>query len=281
MVVTGDAVVIRPYDSVTGYLVRDGEVAEPLAGLLALPGPAMPGPDPNHVWVVQGATEGMASEVSGDVQPPASTQDAVSPAHLVLVDLAGEPTGETIDLPDIGGVNPGYQLQPDGAGLALFQWVGGIYRLDTDGPHLLTHGQVLATGPTTAVFYECDETAHCAANAIDRTTGERRTLPSIMNSMIFLMVGITSPDGRWAAMLDPSSMSVKVIDLQTGATEAPAVTINSMYYGGVPAMAFSPDGRYLLAAAETGVAVIDTASGRALGTLPVPQLTGLAVRPIG
>lgn len=274
VVVTDDATVIRPYDSVAGYLVRDGGVAEPLTGLLAGGGPVLPGPDAGSVWVMQNVIQDRS-----DV----GTQDAMPPGKLVLVDLDGSPIGPVIDLPDTGGIDLGNPARSDGAGLVLFGWFSGTYLLKPDGPHLLTHGQMLATGPAALLFYDCDDVLRCNGIVVDRATGERRAVPGFTSLPSYLVMGITSLDGRWAAVFSPSAMSMTLVNLETGAMTIPSVNLSpgSESYTGSPAMAFSPDGRYLLIARMTGVEVIDTASGLSVGMLPVPHLTAFATRPLG
>ena len=76
-VTDAEGALIRPVDSVPGYLIPDGEPAREAPGALGAGGPAFPGPDPRHLWV------------------PSSTSDDL----MVLVGMDGRRTGPSIAAP--------------------------------------------------------------------------------------------------------------------------------------------------------------------------------------
>lgn len=73
---------------------------------------------------------------------------------------------------------------------------------------LVTHGVLLAAGPTGYVVYECGNQPGCSAVAIDRKTGTRRTsgdqsLASARPADI--VAGQLSPDGSCAVYIQAPS----------------------------------------------------------------------------
>lgn len=282
--VTADTAVIRPFDLTQGFAVPDGKIAQPLGGLLSR-GVVLPGPDPDHVWTVTGGGVETGTWGASSARVTAGASVAVTPdagPMLVLVDAQGNLAGPVIDLPETGGMNPDYAVHPDGAGYVLFDGVGGTYSLHPDGTHLVTHGQVLATGPVTMVVYECDDAARCQTVAIDRATGKRRPLSANLAADT-TGVGVTSPDGTRAALLNRSTGKLTLANL---ASEAPT---RSFVVGPIDVptvedsnlLAFTPDGRYLLATGGTHLEVFDVAAGSPAGALPVPPLSAIAIRPAG
>jgi len=118
LVVGRHEVLVHGWDSGGGWLVRDGQPARKLPGLLAAAGPAMPGPNPCQVWVQ-----------TGDEQHQ----------KMTLVGLDGRSTGVSLPI-QYGGA--------DGAGYLLATMVGGTYDARLDGLYRITSGVVLAAGPT-------------------------------------------------------------------------------------------------------------------------------------
>ena len=265
-VVTSNSVVLRSMDDVESYLVPDGKRATPLTGLLGRPTRVLPGPDAGHVWVVS------------------SSDQQRGHTSLMLVDTAGKPTGPRIDLPDALDGAGGYSVSPDGAGYALVQGLGGVYDARPDGVHLVTHGQVVAVGPTALLVYDCNDTARCSASVIDSRTGTRHTVPGLsVPSDPFPVAGPISPDGAYAAIvgLTPGQPTVELINLRTGRTHDLKVGLGGQFgTDALSQLAFTPDSRYLLVAGTVGVSPVDTSTGRALDPLPVPPMSAIAVRAV-
>jgi hypothetical protein len=291
---TSGAALVRPFDHTQGFAIPDGKIAEPLGGLMASGSVVLPGPDLNQVWTVmppgtvQGSwaagarTPGAGEAASGTNTVSPDTIGEAVPARLVLVDAQGNPAGAVIPLPETGGMNPDYAVHPDGAGSVLFDGVGGTYRLHPDATRLVTHGRVLATGPQSMVVYECDDAARCQTVVIDRATGKRRPLTTSLAEDT-TGIGVTSPDGTRAALLNRSTGKVTLADLVTesstrsfivGPIDVPTVEDSNL-------LAFSPDGRYLLATDGTRLEVFDVAAGSPAVALPVPPLSAIAIRPAG
>lgn len=253
-----DWAMLRPLDVVPGYLVRDGQRARPLGGALALFGPALPGPDPQHVWV---------STESGQI------------GRLMLVDADGKRAGASIAVP----VTLNGYAQTDGAGYVLLQGVGGAYDARPDGLRRVTTGMVLAAGPTHWLTYECDERYRCETVVIDRGTGARHSIDMAV-AQAYGVTGVISPTGTAAALIkiDPTSEampeSFHLIQLASGKERRLAIPKDSDMQDGT--MAWSPDGRWLFVLAGGTLYSVDAATGN-VGDLGVrlPQLTQLAVRP--
>jgi hypothetical protein len=223
LVVGPHEVLVHGWDSGGGWLVRDGRPATKLPGLLANAGPALPGPEPDQVWVQ-----------TGDEQHQAMT----------LVGLNGRSIGPSLPVPYAGS---------DGAGYLLATMVGGTYNLRADGLRRVTTGVVLAVGPTGWLAEECDDRHHCTLNAIDRQSGERRVLGPTRDDDF--TNGLISPDGALAAMAGPTDASgvtaLHLIDLRSGADHRMTVTVDTnagVGYGWV----WSPDSRWLFVADAAG-----------------------------
>jgi hypothetical protein len=261
LVVTASSAFIGSPGNSARYLVRDGRSAAVITDVNGQTQSLLPGPDANHVWdVVSDGTSGA----------------------LVLLDSIGNPTGTRIAIPAGLGATAWYRVTLDGAGYALTVGVGGTYDVRPDGVTLVTHGEVLAAGPTALLVYECDDQATCSTAVVDRRTGTRRPGPSIDPSSVGLFVqGVISPDGRFAALL--GIYGVTLFDLDSG-TERNVAQLQGYSIGNDAStmFAFSPDGRYLLIASQLGEVIpVETATGIALDPLPVPPMTVIAVRPGG
>jgi hypothetical protein len=257
-VVGRDWAMLRPLDVVQGYLVRDGQPARPLGGTLAHFGPALPGPDQQHVWVPTGNGQR---------------------GQLALVDADGNRAGASIAIP----VTLNSYAQTDGAGYVLLQGPGGVYDARPDGLRRVTTGTVLAAGPTHWLTYECDERYRCETVVIDRGTGARHTIDMAV-VQAYGATGVISPTGTAAALIkiDPTDgtmpASIHLIQLTSGKDRRLAIpTENDMQDG---TMAWSPDGRWLFVVAGGTVYAVDAAKGEIhdLG-VRLPHLTQLAVRP--
>jgi hypothetical protein len=251
-------VIIRPLDLVPGYAVPDGKPARQLTAGLSHGGPALPGPDPSHVWV----------------QP-------ADRSVMVLVGLDGKPTGVSIRIP--ADMNP--FPAPDDAGGLLLTGAGGAYDARPDGLHRITTGTLLALGPTRWLTRECDSNHHCATVLIDRTNGARHTLADLPGydlpglSSAGALPDVISPDGATAALVDPATARVHLLSLASGADHPLSVFYSRQAAPG-ETMVWSPDSRWLFVAeSNRRLAVIDahTRQLRDLGA-SLPQLSQLAIR---
>jgi hypothetical protein len=262
-VATRSAVVVRPYDTVPGYRVVDGRPAEALSGTLGRGGPVLPGPDPDHLWIVT-TSNGMDTS-------------------LDLVTADGGRAGVTIELPDALSATGGYSASPDGVGYALVTGVGGTYDVRPDRVRLITHGMVLAAGPVSFLVYECDDAGQCSTVAIDRESGQRREVPQLRPAPGFPVIhGTISPDGGFAALLTfgQTGPEVMLLDLRTGGTHTIPASLDGAFANDTSTfMAFTPDGRYLLLAGTSDVTPVETRTGRSLAPLSIPPVGVIAIRP--
>jgi hypothetical protein len=247
-------VIVRPMDSVPGYLIPDGQAAQPLSGELAHGGPVLPGPDGSTVWV-----------------PTATNQGS----EVTLVDTLGRPTGPTLAVPrDNSG-----QYLPDAKGYLIFDGTGGYYDVVPDGLHRITTGALIAAGPTKWLTLECDDQHRCATTVIDRRTGARRTLAVVTQP--FRPIGVISPDGTQAAITSTDLAGLTtthVVDLSNGADHPLSLPSNQSSDDGV--MVWSPDSRLLFVTTPSGMlyAVDAKTAQPAELDIELPPLTQLFVR---
>jgi hypothetical protein len=247
-----DRVIIRPYDKVPGYQVRDGRAPEVLPGALGVQGPALPGPDPDHVWV-----------------PTSAGQQSV----MTLVGLDGGAGGVPILIPDDFG-----SVSSDGAGYVVFYATGGVYDARPGGIHRITTGGLLATGPTSWLTYECDDQYRCASTVTNRATGARHVLNTPGDA--YGDGGVIAPDGSTAAVLAVDSAgtgTVHLLDLVSGADRSTGITLDPKHSFGAGSLVWSPDSRWLFVPGANGsVIVLDrrtmNTSGLGVRLPPVSEL---------
>ena len=224
-VVGPDRALVLSLDQIGGYSIVDGQPYQPLSDKFPLAGPALPGPDPTHIWI---------------------------PGHgntMVLVDFQGNPTGPIVTPPaDVG------LMSPDGAGYMLFYGVGGVYDVRPNGVTRITTGQLLATGPTGWVADECDAQFRCATTVINRSTGARHTIAPTSDQSS--QPGSMSPDGRTMAWFEGSGANgpvvLHLVDLASGADRATTVTVDPDQYYQDGLFAWSPDSSWLFTTNATG-----------------------------
>ena len=254
--------IVRSPDNVPGYLIPDGRPAQLITGPFANGGVLIPGPKPDQAWVMSGT--------SG--QPTAT-----------LVTLAGTPAGETIRF------NPRKELAteaaPDGHGylLVLANPPSGFYDV---GPTFVNRipDHVIAVGPTGWLVLACHR-KHCNNTVINPATHSHRVLPgrAIRNSAwSWPTLGAVSPDGSTAAVLDtknPSRLSLRLVNLQSGAVASVDVTIDPSAPN--ECLAWSPDSEWLfIATAQGKLVAVNAATRRVQGLgIQLPHITQLAVRP--
>lgn len=269
--VTDTAAIVLP-GSAGGdrFVVADGRPAAPAPRDLAAAGAVFPGTDGQHVWAARSP----------------SGQPVAAPGAMTLAEMTadGAATGVTIPIPEAISATAWFSLASDGAGHVLASGVGGVYDLHPEGARLVTHGQLLAKGPTGYLAWECDEAGNCAMVVIDRSDRARRTVPNLAFNVTSgsTAQGAISPDGRLAALFGfggPDGLAVNLIDLATGAFHTVSARPPHGYLDTTTTLlAFTPDSKYLLAATAAGVVPIDTASGLAGDPLPVPTLDTIAMR---
>lgn len=252
-IVTPGSALVRPLDFVAGYVVPDGLPAEH-APLVFSGGFTYPGPDPQHIWIVD--------------------QTNQTSTVMSLVDLDGNPTGTTIAVP------PGTWLTSDGAGYLLVSDTGGVYEARPEGLRRVTTGVVLAIGPTRWMVWECDDRHSCEASLIDRTNGVRSTFGNVSGDPTAPR-GVISPDGSVAALIGPTAQTadtLRLVDL---------VTITERSLKGVldprwsdQGMVFSPDSRWLFVIGGEGkLVVVDTRTAQIIELgVNLPPLRQLAIR---
>lgn len=247
-------VIIRPFDSVPGYVVQDGRVPRDSSGLLQPGGPLLPGPDANHLWVLTGT--GAQSE-------------------MALVGFDGRPTGVTLPVP---GDQNGIAVNSDGAGYPLVTDIGGVYDVRPGGMHRITTGVLVASGPTGFLAVECDDQHRCATSVIDRATGSRRTIGARID-LSLSGSGVISPDGSTAALLRVDG-SVHLLDLVSGVDHSARVSLDPDGAFLDNRFVWSPDSQWLFLAGPVGaVSIIDRHTMRAttLG-VSLPPIQQLAFR---
>lgn len=252
LVVPG-GVIVRPGDSVPGVMVRDGEAAQPLRGLLRQASFVLPGPD-GRVW----------------------TGSYDQERRVMLSDLRGRAVGPVSPSPVGWAVS-------DQAGNLLVTDVGGTYESRPSGMRRVTTGQVAAVGPHHYIVVECDEVHACSSLVLDRATGEKRRLGTADTGNA--ATGIVSPDGRYAVLTRwaaDGGATVQLQDLRTGRTRGLAEASPLSFDGTDGTAVWSPDSRHLFLAVEGHLAVVDPATARVTKpNLGLSGVTSIALRPGG
>lgn len=243
------AVVVRPLDTVPGFLVPDGRPARPLSRLLSNGGQILPGPA-GRLWM---------SDADG------------SQSTMTLTDVDGDPTGTVVRSPGA--------LSSDGSGGLLMTDVGGVWEVRADlAPHRITQGVVIAVGPHHYLAVNCDAEHRCSRYRYDKATDRPERLgPTDTDS---LPDGTLSPDGRFAALSTwnySGGATVTVQDLDSGRTVTTIETSGNSYLPGVAV--FSPDSRHLVGLRDGRIFVLDLRTGRtAVPDLDLPDLIELTAR---
>lgn len=250
------AVLLRSGGGVTSYLLPDAGRPHRLDGELANAPVVVPGPDPGSLWVMR-----------------ASASQTTS---LRLENFRGRPTPTRMRLP--AGFFP---QGPDGAGYVIASGPGGVYDARPGGLTRISHGALLAAGPSGWLARECDRHAHCGDVYIDRSSGSRHRLP-VDTSAYPTSAAAIAPGGHRAAFLNTQGSgnpAVVLMNLSTGARRT--MSLHLPMWARPGQLAWSPDGRWLFAAAG-GLRAIDTRTGR-VSMLPSIsgslRLSQVAIRP--
>lgn len=260
-IVGAHEVTIRPFDNVPGYVVPDGEPARPLAGVLgaAAPGPLLPGPRPGQTWVQTGNA---------------------AASSLQLIGSDGRSTGTAARLPP--NVAVPLNAVPDGRGDALVLGGNDLTYDATATRYWLVRATVLAVGPADWLGFACQGLS-CRNVVISAVTGAVRQLPAlapVVPAFAWPSLGVTSPDGRYAAVPSEGGMTptLRLVNLGTGASVEISLRISPS--PGYEDMAWSPDSRWLFVSTADGkLMAVNAATGKAssLG-VPLPPVTQVAVR---
>jgi hypothetical protein len=260
--------IIRSFDEVPGYLIRDGAAPRQLTGTLAAdePGPLLPGPRPGQAWVTVGN---------------------VGNSALVLLGPDGKPTGTSARLPP-GGDLPATAI-PDGRGDALVLASNNVSYDVGPTSYWQVHATVLAVGPSRWLGFICHGEAICSNVVIDAATGAQRPLPAparssqpraLVPAFGWPSLGVTAPDGSMAAVpvYDGNQVILYLLNLSTGAERL--VKLDMPPTPGYQAMAWSPDSRWLFVAAANGrLMAVDSQTATATGLgVRLPAITQVAVR---
>jgi len=246
---------IRPLDRVPGYLIRDGQPAGPLTGLLANGGVALPGTGDN-VWL---------------------SPDA-APRTMQLIGIDGRSVGPSITIPITEG-----SVGADGTGYVI-AYGNGAYLVRPGGQQPITTGVLAAVGPTRWLVADCAANPACPLTVIDRATGQHRVLPGLSTEIGDSPVpGVVSPDGTWAAVYGSnagSATQVHLINLTTSADRGLDIDLRGFEAPGM--LAWSPDDKWLFVIGNRGVLYaynVDTAHLTDFGVL-VPPVDQIVVRDV-
>lgn len=244
--------IIRPLDFVPGYLVLDGRPARVLPPALGRAGQAFPGPRPGQLWVETGFGANLV---------------------MSLVDVTGRRVGASLTLPRPWG----YIAVADGRGYLLVQDGGTIYDFRPARRWRVSSGTLDAVGPSAWLITRCSR-ARCRYTVIDPADGDRRMLPG-RAARTAGPFGVISPTGRIAAVVrygPRHSLTVHLLNLVTGVDRRLSVIIS----GATSTLAWTPDGRWLLAVTANGTLIaIDPRTGRADRLdAALPAVSQLAIR---
>jgi hypothetical protein len=248
--------IIRPLDVVPGYVVPDGEPAQPLTGVLSRGGEVLPGPRPGEVWV----------------------QTAYRIKSLSLARVDGSVMGVSIRLPAGGW----WLASPNGRGDVLLTGVGEIYDVWPGGSRHIG-GMLAAVGPTRWLTVTCNRPHGCADVVMNPLTGAQRQLggPPVA-SVSAASPGVIAPDGATAALFRVTAggqVTLHLVSLATGADQRIPVPLGPDSVG-PGKLAWSPDSRWLfVVTAHGGLAAVNAGTRDVQGLgVRLPWLSQIAVR---
>lgn len=187
-----------------------------------------------------------------------------SGARYEQVDLNGEPTGATIELP-----SGAWSWQADPLGGLIVQASGKLYRVDVSVIEVIGSGDLIGLSRGVALTRDCDAQLHCGLVITDRATGESRRLdttdaagqPVTVESLYGWGPGgfsSVSPDGSMAAVILLSNFGravLSLVDLGSGVV----VELAAIDYA--PAIAWSPDSRFAFFLGQQGVGMAHDLNG--------------------
>jgi hypothetical protein len=256
-------VLVRPLDNAPGYVVPDGEPAQPLTGTLAHGGYLLPGPTPAQQWL--------------------DSRDL----NLVLVGPGGKPERAHVPASALVWATQ-VPVIPDGHGGVILTGPTGTMYDATDGSLRTISALPIAVGPRNWLGLSCDK-GGCRNVVISAATGVSRTLPgpaSYANPWPWqALPGVTSPDGAAAAVIVTGNVEgqawLDLISLSTGAVVRVPVPVARDSSG--QSLAWSPDSRWLFVVTAHGrLAIIDKHTGQPQRlNLGLAGLSQIAIRPAG
>jgi hypothetical protein len=219
---------------------------------------------------------------------PVNGQVVLSPARDLIWSQEGSSQGSTAvarrtaaGFPEAARIELSANVWLAGAtadGVLVQSSGGGVYEIGPDGgAHQRAAGAFLAAGAHHLVAFECDAVLRCGYVVHDDAGAVVETVP-VADDEVPTGLARLSPDGRWLALLRAAGQGVTLVDLETGATSDPDIRL------GMFVVAWSPDGRFLLAVdADDDVVAIEAATGarHVLDLSPLEGVQGLDLRPAG
>jgi hypothetical protein len=259
-IVGPSSAIVRPLDDVPGYLVPEGQPAQPLTGILARGALLLPGPHPGQEW-----------------------DTASRPNSLVLVGADGRPTKTRITLPNASW--PSEAAMSDGRGDVLVASDSTGRQYDA-GPHWLRPVGILLTavGPSRWLGMTC-VAGNCRNVVLNPVTGSQRKLPGppvrLRTWPWPAFPGSVAPDGLTAAVVTDSGsqqVALQQINLVSGAIRPIAVPVDEN--ASSQTMAWSPDSKWLFVLSSSGKLVaVNMRTGKVQSlAIPLPQLSQLTIR---
>jgi hypothetical protein len=248
---TPKSAIVFSDDNVPAWSIPDGKNAQVVPRAVHPEGAPLPGPDANHVWVL---------DQSGH--------------HASLVTLNGTSAGVRLTLPTNSDING---LFTDGSGYLLDQTPRGAYDVRPNRTTRVTTGSVLAAGPTGWLVGECDKAQNCVATMVSRSNGARHRVGAyrFQSSPI---PGVVSPDGKYAGVIalnGDGSGNVTLIDLSTGHAHPMNISVAG---NNVNSMVWSPDSHWLFAV-DGMLVPIDAATATTVTINNPWEIVNVALRP--
>ncbi|MCB0966110.1 MAG: hypothetical protein KDB37_04690, partial [Ilumatobacter sp.] len=205
--------------------------------------------------------------------------------ELGQVDVAGEPTGVTLELPT--NVWPAFA---DPLGGVIVQASGRWFSVDTEGSSSIGTGDVIALDDDIVLLHDCVALDECGLWRIDRSSGEAVRVPLDLSRLDSPYLGASWWNGDAGSGLSPDARRyvttiegdgaprTVIIDLVTG-----AITDIEGVRPGPPTMAWTPDGRFVVYLPYDGEPMAySVATGETFPVVVVGDVTGwdlLATRP--
>lgn len=259
LVVSPGQAIIRPLDSVRGYLVPDGKPPRLLTGALSSGGQLLPGPAPADDWLVS--------------------------QSIVLVGRDGQAISAR--LPGTGRMRLTPVTSDGRGGLVLQNTDGMLYDADLGSLRPIGAQLLVAAGPRAWLAMRCSHQA-CRSLVINAATGARRTLPGTLAGVTPFpwtsTPGVVAPDASTAAVIVSASQggtagTLELINLRSGAVTGVAVPVGQPAFS--ETLAWSPDSRWLFVVTASGtLAAVDAHTGLAQGVdLGLSGLSQIAIIP--
>lgn len=238
-------VVSKTADDPSGFLLRDGGTAQLLPVPLQQAGRAYPA-GTDGIWVVP-------------AQP-----DRNGGRTATVVDVGGDRVGDSrIRVPGPLGV-PAFHLTDSLVSVTP----QGTYEAGPTGSRRLSGGTLLAVGSDALLTWDCNTKKRCDAR-VNQAEGAPTYVPAVHKSLEGLYGddvttaadgrGALSPDRRWVALELPKPMRsgarLVLVALRSGhRVEVPG----ALRADSADQVAWTPDGRYLLALTDGRLRVVDT-----------------------